>query len=157
MNSPEETPGGVVASSQQSPAKLGYRMPAEWEPHEATWLSWPRPDGISFPDSYDRVTPVLAKMVDALAGSESVHINVMHSYTSRQELVDAPHKDFRRGRAAAESIIPVPVDLAPTILRTFAASSIRPPKQFRIAAPGLSSSLAYCSSVRPESNRAHLD
>ncbi len=51
-------------------------MPAEWEPHEATWLSWPRPDGISFPDSYQRVAPTLAKMVDALAGSETVNINV---------------------------------------------------------------------------------
>src|SRR4029078_51587 len=38
-------------------------------------------------------------------GIESVQINFMHSYTSRQELVDAPHKDYRRGRAAAESII----------------------------------------------------
>ncbi len=58
------------------PAALGYRMPAEWEPHEATWLSWPRPDGISFPGSYERVQPALAKMVDALADSEPVHINV---------------------------------------------------------------------------------
>jgi agmatine deiminase len=58
------------------PATLGYRMPAEWEPHAATWLSWPRRDGISFPDSYDRVMPVFAKMVDALADSEPVHINV---------------------------------------------------------------------------------
>jgi glyceraldehyde 3-phosphate dehydrogenase len=52
-------------------------------------------------------------------GIESVHINVIHSYTSRQELVDAPHKDFRRGRAAAESIIPVPVDLAQSLERIF--------------------------------------
>lgn len=52
-------------------------------------------------------------------GIESVHINVMHSYTSRQELVDAPHKDFRRGRAAAESIIPVPVDLAHSLEKLF--------------------------------------
>ena len=52
-------------------------------------------------------------------GIESVHINVMHSYTSRQELVDAPHKDFRRGRAAAESIIPVPVDLANSLEKFF--------------------------------------
>jgi agmatine deiminase len=51
-------------------------MPAEWEPHEATWLSWPRRDGISFPDSYDRVMPIFAKMVDALADSERVHINI---------------------------------------------------------------------------------
>ncbi|HEX8312426.1 MAG TPA: agmatine deiminase family protein [Chthoniobacteraceae bacterium] len=59
-----------------TPASLGYRMPAEWEPHEATWLSWPRADGISFPDSYTRVAPTLARMVDALADSEKVNINV---------------------------------------------------------------------------------
>lgn len=52
-------------------------------------------------------------------GIESVQINVLHSYTSRQELVDAPHKDFRRGRAAAESIIPVPVDLAHSLEKLF--------------------------------------
>lgn len=52
-------------------------------------------------------------------GIESVQINVIHSYTSRQELVDGPHKDFRRGRAAAESIIPVPVDLEQSLQRIF--------------------------------------
>ena len=63
-------------TTTETPATLGYRMPAEWEPHAATWLSWPRRDGISFPDSYDRVMPVFAKMVDALADSEPVNINV---------------------------------------------------------------------------------
>src|ERR1043166_3981977 len=62
--------------SSLTPAKLGYRMPAEWEAHEATWLSWPHRDGISFPDAYDSIPPVLAKMVDALADSEPVCINV---------------------------------------------------------------------------------
>ncbi len=62
--------------STGTPAQLGYRMPAEWEPHAATWLSWPHRDGISFPDAYNAVLPVLAKMVDALADSEPVHINV---------------------------------------------------------------------------------
>ncbi|MER3464932.1 MAG: type I glyceraldehyde-3-phosphate dehydrogenase [Chitinophagaceae bacterium] len=52
-------------------------------------------------------------------GIEAVQIHVIHSYTSRQELVDAPHRDFRRGRAAAESIIPVPVDLADSLERLF--------------------------------------
>lgn len=52
-------------------------MPAEWEPHAATWLSWPRPAGISFPNGgYSRAVPALTKMVAALAGSEPVHINV---------------------------------------------------------------------------------
>src|SRR5215213_883349 len=61
-------------------------------------------------------------------GIESVHINVIHSYTSRQELVDAQHKDFRRGRSAAESIIPVPVDLDVSLERLF------PPLKNKIAA-----------------------
>ena len=59
-----------------TPAALGYRMPAEWEPHAATWLSWPRREGISFPDSYDRVVPALRAMVAALLDSEPVNINV---------------------------------------------------------------------------------
>ena len=51
-------------------------MPAEWEPHVATWLSWPRREGISFPDSFDRVMPTLRAMVAALIESEQVCINV---------------------------------------------------------------------------------
>lgn len=62
--------------SEMCPADKGYRMPAEWEPHEATWISWPQPDCNSFPGSYDRVVPTFVKMVEALAGSEIVRINV---------------------------------------------------------------------------------
>ena len=60
------------------PATRGYRMPAEWEPHAATWLSWPRRKGISFPGkgAYDKAVLALAKMVHALADSEPVNINI---------------------------------------------------------------------------------
>ena len=51
-------------------------MPAEWEPHEATWISWPRASGKSFPGSYERVIPTFVEMVCALAESETVRINV---------------------------------------------------------------------------------
>jgi len=61
-------------------------------------------------------------------GIQSAHLNILHSYTSRQELVDAPHKQFRRGRAAAESIIPVEVDLAVSLER------LMPALQGRVAA-----------------------
>jgi agmatine deiminase len=60
----------------KTPRELGYRMPAEWHPHAATWLSWPRPDGISFPDRYSEVLPTLAEMVRTLAPHERVNINV---------------------------------------------------------------------------------
>lgn len=54
-------------------------------------------------------------------GIKSVQCNILHSYTSRQELVDAPNKQFRRGRAAAESIIPVEIDLQQSIERLLPA------------------------------------
>jgi len=62
--------------SSQTPTALGYRMPAEWEPHTATWLSWPRREGISFPESLDRVLPALRALLEALIESEQVCINV---------------------------------------------------------------------------------
>ena len=58
-----------LMAAHKTPAELGYRMPAEWEPHAATWLSWPRREGISFPDSFDRVLPALREMVAALVES----------------------------------------------------------------------------------------
>ena len=66
----------MMDQNSETPACLGYRMPAEWEPHTATWLSWPRREGISFPDSFDRVLPVLRALVKALIESERVCINV---------------------------------------------------------------------------------
>ncbi len=66
-------------------------------------------------------------------GIESIQFNILHSYTSRQELVDTAHAQFRRGRAAAESIIPVEIDLVSSLERLFplagkmSALSIRVP------------------------------
>ena len=54
-------------------------MPAEWEPHAATWFTWPRPDGISFPDKYDTVPLVYARLIRELAEVEEVNINVWNA------------------------------------------------------------------------------
>ena len=83
-------------SSNKTPAELGYRMPAEWERHAATWLSWPRREGISFPDSFDRVLPTLHEMVGALTESEPVCINVVngaHEAEARAVLDQLPHQE----------------------------------------------------------------
>lgn len=84
-----------MADKTEKPAALGYRMPAEWEPHAATWLSWPRREGISFPDSYDRVMPTLRTMVQALLESEPVNINVCngaHEAEARAALEGLPNE-----------------------------------------------------------------
>ncbi len=54
-------------------------MPAEWDAHEATWLSWPQSGCKSFPGSHDRVIPTFVRMAEALAESETVRINVKDS------------------------------------------------------------------------------
>ncbi len=59
-----------------SPAAQGWRLPAEWEPHSATWLTWPRRDGISFPGLHDRIPPIFATIVRTLSQHEAVCINV---------------------------------------------------------------------------------
>ena len=65
--------------SPNLPARLGYRMPAEWEPHAGTWLTWPRPEGISFPGRYETVPPVYAELIRHLTAVEEVHINVWNA------------------------------------------------------------------------------
>ena len=48
-------------------------MPAEWEPHEATWLSWPH-NLETWPGNFEPVPPVFAEMVAALSPDEEVRI-----------------------------------------------------------------------------------
>ncbi len=58
-----------------TPASLGFRMPAEWEPHRGTWLSWPHKTA-SWPGKYGPIPRIFARMVRYLADREEVHINV---------------------------------------------------------------------------------
>ena len=60
----------------KTPAALGYSFPAEWHTHEATWFSWPRPEGISFPGKYHTVPENLARIFREIAKREKVRINV---------------------------------------------------------------------------------
>jgi agmatine deiminase len=57
------------------PAQLGYRMPAEWEPHEATWIAWPhRRD--DWPGKFGPIPWVYAEIVRHLHQSEKVRVLV---------------------------------------------------------------------------------
>lgn len=58
-----------------TPASQGYRWPAEWEPHRATWLSWPH-SRETWPEGLESVHASFAAMVAALAPREVVEIGV---------------------------------------------------------------------------------
>src|SRR3954447_26863721 len=57
------------------PALLGYRMPAEWEPHEATWLAWPHQRN-DWPGKFAPIPWVYAEIVRHLHRAERVHLLV---------------------------------------------------------------------------------
>ncbi len=55
------------------PAALGYRMPAEWERHEAVWIAWPH-QADDWPGRFEPVPWVYVEIVRALHRSEAVRI-----------------------------------------------------------------------------------
>ena len=64
-----------MADSLQTPAELGFRMPAEWHPHHSTWLTWPK-DPETWPDRVSQVEEIYLEMIAALAPHEIVNLLV---------------------------------------------------------------------------------
>lgn len=60
----------------KTPRELGYRFPAEFEKHDATWLSWPHKEA-SWPGKIEQIYPAYSFFVKLLAQSEKVNINVV--------------------------------------------------------------------------------
>lgn len=61
----------------------------------------------------------LVKVLESLGEIESAYITTIHSYTTDQRIHDAPHRDLRRARAAAVSMIPTTTGAAKAITRIF--------------------------------------
>ncbi|MBC7426672.1 MAG: aldehyde dehydrogenase, partial [Bacteroidia bacterium] len=57
----------------------------------------------------------MVKILDELCGIENGFMTTIHAYTADQNLQDAPHKDLRRARAAASSIIPTSTGAAKAV------------------------------------------
>jgi agmatine deiminase len=69
-------------ASDAPPAALGYRMPAEWEPHAATWLAWPhRAD--DWPGKLAAVQWVYGEMARKIAAGERIYLVVRHQHDER--------------------------------------------------------------------------
>lgn len=62
-------------SEHPTPKHLGYTFPAEFEPHSATWLSWPHKEE-SWPGKIDTIYPNYSLFVKELTKGEKVFINV---------------------------------------------------------------------------------
>jgi agmatine deiminase len=84
------------------PIELGFRMPAEWEPHLATWIAWPHQKA-DWPGKFEPIPWVYAEVVRHLSPGERVRILVegeSHEKSARKVLkragVDETRVDFYR-------------------------------------------------------------
>jgi agmatine deiminase len=84
--------------SRAKPTDKGPRMPAEWEPHEATWLAWPhyRDD---WPGKFEPIPWVYAEIIRHLAGHERVDLIVSDAASEKRA-----RKVLDRANAASENI-----------------------------------------------------
>jgi agmatine deiminase len=65
----------MTPGSPGTPAEQGFRMPAEWSPHAATWLAWPHNPN-DWPRRFQPIAWVYADIVRQLSREEDVHILV---------------------------------------------------------------------------------
>ncbi|HUU13330.1 MAG TPA: agmatine deiminase family protein [Terriglobia bacterium] len=89
-------------SGPKTPAALGFRMPAEWEPHEATWIGWPS-NLTDWPGKFATIPWVYGEIVRRIAPGEIVRILVnskIHETRARRILnrigVDLSRVEFFR-------------------------------------------------------------
>jgi agmatine deiminase len=60
-----------------TPASLGYAMPAEWEPHAATWLGWPH-NASDWPGKFEVIPWVYGEMARKISAGEKIYLLVRH-------------------------------------------------------------------------------
>ena len=71
----EATRAEVSRAAIETGTPQGYRMPAEWEPHEGTWLGWPA-NASDWPGKFAAIPWLYAEIVRLLSQHETVHILV---------------------------------------------------------------------------------
>jgi agmatine deiminase len=69
-----------VARTRATPRSRGFRWPAEWERHEATWLAWPH-DPRTWPDCVEEAEGAFARLAAAVGAGETVHLLVKDAAT----------------------------------------------------------------------------
>ena len=80
-----------------TPRSLGYRMPAEWEPHQSTWLAWPH-NRSDWPGKFDAIPWVFADIIRHLARHEDVNLIVASTREKQnsREVLKRSHVDTKR-------------------------------------------------------------
>ncbi len=100
--------GNSLLAPETRESALAYRMPAEWEPHDATWVGWPH-NTTDWPGKMAAVSWVYGEMVRKLASEECVRIlvqtkgheakarRVLHKVGADMTRIEFVHASTNRG------------------------------------------------------------
>jgi agmatine deiminase len=89
------------ATTNPSATDAGFRWVAEWETHEATWISWPHNLG-TWPGRFEKIPPVTERVIRILAEVEHVHV------------CGGPSHAFEQAKLALEDVSNVTLHDIPT-------------------------------------------
>ena len=103
----------MSAPREASPRERGYRMPAEWEPHAATWLAWPHnPD--DWPGKFELIPDVFVRIAAELSRAAGAGL---HFYDAIAPIVAADSIDMgvayarsRYGKGRGDEYLNLPFD-----------------------------------------------
>ncbi len=129
------------------PAAAGFRMPAEWETHAATWLAWPHYQG-DWPGKFEPIVWVYAEIIRNLARHERVELIVNDAASARRarkvlERADAFSSNIRFHHWPTNRVwlrdsgcifLSQSAKSAPSEIRKPSSSSPRPAAKFRFNA-----------------------
>jgi agmatine deiminase len=101
---------------KETPAGRGFFMPAEWEPQDGIWLSWPH-DEETFPD-LEGVKETYAEIICAVCGHEKVHLLVRNT----DDLQDAERLISKRTHPSPHNLVTHEVDYADVWIRDYGPS-----------------------------------
>ncbi len=99
--------------TKQVPADLGYGMPAEWHPHESTWLVWPK-NPLTWRDRVPEVQELYLQIVTLLASQERVDLLV-----DDLETADAVAGKLRERSTSLEQVAFHPIQTVDSWIRDY--------------------------------------
>ncbi|MDR0318583.1 MAG: agmatine deiminase family protein [Nitrososphaerota archaeon] len=111
----------------KTPVELGYRMPAEWERHDAIWLSWPH-DPLTFPDCVEKVEDTYVQIIKEVHESEKVNL-----FVKNQEMKEKVTRMLQAVNANFSNIAFHMFDYADVWFRDYGPTFIINDKQQKLA------------------------
>ncbi|HEU4342612.1 MAG TPA: agmatine deiminase family protein [Candidatus Binatia bacterium] len=111
----------ALVATRPTPASLGYAMPAEWQPHRATWLAWPH-NRETWPTQLNEVQETWVKMVQTLSLGERVYL-LVNDESTRQHVSSR----LERGGAAMEQVSVVIIPTVDVWMRDYGPTFITRP------------------------------